>query len=357
MKNVEVSVASKSPLIVKSSFKGYELCLNTYVGCQIGCKYCYVRFFIKDENRDWGEFVRIREHLEDKLPKELNRGYFKINDGKVKVSVKGKDLTDKEKLAKDFSIGEEEKLFQVSRMQKRTILNCEARLVIGTMTDPWQPIERKTRLTRKALELILKMNIPFQKVGMFTRSPIVLDDIELIKQLPRPRVHFSITPYDKDIIKLIEPISVMMERRFDTIKKIKEHGVRTHVNIAPAIPILSDKMTDKMAKLLAESNVDEFFIDPMQAYDESFKATKESLKNLSDWNKIEGIVSNIENYNTWKKQYRLQWQEAWAKHGSSKTLPIWCDHVNHVWKNLLTGEELNQRCYGEDADFRNSISK
>ena len=71
MKDVSFTVASRGKLISKTGFKNYDICLNTYVGCQFGCTYCYVRFFIKDDNKEWGKFVRLRHHVADKLPKEL----------------------------------------------------------------------------------------------------------------------------------------------------------------------------------------------------------------------------------------------------------------------------------------------
>jgi len=63
--------ARKTNLIVKSGFSGYDHCLNPYVGCQFGCRYCYVRFFIKDKNHEWGEFVRVRSYIRDRLPTDL----------------------------------------------------------------------------------------------------------------------------------------------------------------------------------------------------------------------------------------------------------------------------------------------
>lgn len=314
-------VATRSKLIVKSTFKGYDACLNPYVGCQFGCKYCYVRFFIKDPHGDWGEFVRRREHIKDKLPKEIEKGYIRIPTGKIKDD-EGKSKT----------------LFT-------NIDNKDARLVVGTMTDPYMPIERKHRLTRAALEILPTAN--YNKVGIFTRSPIVLEDLDLIKNLPRARVHFSITPYKKETLQKIEPIAIMTSRRFETIKAIKEAGIRVHVNVAPAIPIYSDGLEAEFCQKLADAKVDEFFVDPMQGYDQSFKATKEALKGDKCWPKVEKIMQNKERYQEWKDGYRDRWRQAWAEHGCEETLPIWCDHISHVWQNLQTGDPLNPRRYND----------
>ena len=58
---IKVSMANKgSRVITTTKFKNYDVCLNPYVGCQFGCKYCYVRFFVKDDEKPWGERAGLR---------------------------------------------------------------------------------------------------------------------------------------------------------------------------------------------------------------------------------------------------------------------------------------------------------
>lgn len=299
-KDVKFTTASKgSPLVIKTGFRGYDMCLNTYVGCQFGCKFCYVRFFVKDKDKEWGNFVRVRSHVKTKLKKQL------------------------EKVAGD-------------------------RLVIGTMCDPYQPIERKERITREALKLILAAKNPPRKVGIFTRSPIVLEDLDLIKKLPKARVHMSISPFPADIIRLLEPVGISTDRRIDTIKKLKDAGIRVHVNVAPSLPKLSDGLTDDLMFKLTKLEVDEFFVDPMQAYDQSFKATKEALKHLPIWQSVEDIVTDDEKYTDWKKQYKKDWFAAWDKYKNAVTLPIWSDHVHHTWVDMRNDKSMDPKTYDGD---------
>jgi len=297
--NLLLTIANKSKLIVESTFKGYDLCLNPYVGCQFGCKYCYVRFFIKDKKAEWGDFVRRREHIITKLPGEL----AKIDSG--------------------------------------------SRLVLGTMTDPYQPEERKHRLTRSALTSILQMSKPFDKVGIFTRSPIVIDDINLISRLPKARVHFSVTPFTQNVMAKIELIPIHTKARWNTIRKLKEAGIRVHVNVAPAIPIVSDPLITEYCETMANIGVDEFFVDPMQTYSESYDALKGSMIDDSNWSAIDHIMTDKVRFKLWKDQYRDAWISEWKKVGDpSKTLAIWCDHVHKVWIDMITGKNLNPRNYG-----------
>lgn len=318
MKELKVEVANRSKVITPSGFRNYDVCANPYVGCQIGCAYCYVRFFVKDEEKDWGEFVRVREHIKDKLPKELEKGYVTVPDGKkASKSIKIEDL----------------------------------RMVIGTMTDPYQPIERKYRITRAMLEALINSKAQLNKVGIFTRSPIVTEDIDLIVKLPRKRVHYTVTPCPPDIMKLIEPIAIRVDRRFEVIKELKKEGIRCHVNIAPAIPTLSEQYIDEYAETLADIGVDEFFVDPMQAYGESWEAMKKALQGNEHWTGIEEVMGDKENYTAWKELFKARWFEAWSKvrYKSPHTLPIWGDHVHHTWVNMNDGSQMSLDRYGDDV--------
>lgn len=300
MRKLKVEDATRSSVITKSTFSGYDFCLNPYVGCQFGCAYCYVRFFVKDKDAEWGEFVRVRKHVKDKLPKELPK-------------IAGK------------------------------------RLVLGTMTDPYQPAERTHRITRTALEKILEAKQKPAKVGIFTRSPIVLDDIDLIRQLPRARVHYTITPYDRDVLVKLEPIAVRTEKRFEVVKKLKQAGIRVHVNIAPVIPYLSDHLTQQFADGLADAGVDEFFVDPMQAYRDSFDATFRAISDLPQWEAIKETMLDKTKYDAWKMQYSAGWLKAWSKYKDRPILPIWSDHANgRLWVDMRTCTLMDNDVYGDD---------
>ncbi len=301
-RTLKVTTASKSKVITHTGFKNYDVCCNPYVGCQFGCSYCYVRFFVKDEEKPWGEFVRVREYIATRLPKEL-------------------------------------------------AANVGQRLVIGTMTDPYQPIEREHRITRTMLTIIDQSPHRLAKVGIFTRSPIIAEDAELIARLPKARVHYTISPYEDADIHKLEPIGIQLKRRFDTIKLLKSHGIRVHVSVAPAIPFLSETTTDKIAEALADAKVDEFFVDPMQAYGASFEAMRIALTGDPRWPQIEAAMKNPCAYLPWKDQYQQAWDAAWKKYGKDlpDTLPIWSDHESKVWVDMRTGQQMSLKHYGDDS--------
>jgi DNA repair photolyase len=74
MAKVAVVKASRGKIVVGSGFQGYDVCVNPWVGCQFGCSYCYVRFFVKDPKLPWGQFVRARDHLPVRLAREIGQG-------------------------------------------------------------------------------------------------------------------------------------------------------------------------------------------------------------------------------------------------------------------------------------------
>ena len=295
----QITTAAKNNVITRSTFKGYDACCNPYVGCEFGCQYCYVRFFVKDKTKEWGEFVRLRMHIKDKLPKELPR-------------ISGQ------------------------------------RLVIGTMTDPYQPVERKYHLTRTIMQEILKQINKPSKVGIFTRSPIILDDIQLIKQLPKARIHYTITPYNKDILQKLEPIPVSTEARFKVCQKIVDAGIRLHINVAPVLPHYSDHLTVDFVKRIVAIKPAEFFVDPMMAYSESYTATEQALSTDKDWPNVQNIITNKQRYQEWKEQYKQQWLDAWNKYGNNSILPIWSDHQSGTWIDMRTEQQMDHRIYGDD---------
>jgi len=293
--------ASRSKLIVPSGFNNYDLCLNPYVGCGFGCTYCYVRFFVKDKNHGWGGFVRTRDHVHDKLEKELTKANG--HEGK--------------------------------------------RIVIGTMTDPYQPQERRSRLTRSALKTILEHG-RFSKVGIFTRSPIVLDDIDLIARLPKARVHYTITPFRNDVLRLLEPVPIRTERRFDAVKKLIDAGIRVHLNVSPILPTWSEPFIVPFTMKISGLGVSEFFVDPMQPYRESFNAVFDAVSHLEEWPTIRDLMLDKDRYNEWKDGQGRAWTDAWRRHGDEDTLAIWCDHQRKIWRNMSTGQQMDHRLYGDD---------
>ena len=286
----------KSKALSTSGFAGYDYCLNPYVGCQFGCKYCYARQFVVDQ-KPWGEFVRVRG---------------------------------------------------LDRLASMMSSITPTRLAIGTACDPYQPAERVYRRTRSSLQMILACDPPFTEVGIWTRCPRVLDDVELIQKLPGGRVHFTITPYPPHILKALEPIPIPAESRFKVVKRLKDAGIRTFVNISPIIPLADDSYIEEFAAKLAELKVNGFVVDPVQAYKPVMEAMHAAMQNVPEWPAARALILDKLKYMAWKKEHNDKWVKAWKKVQASSpdTLAVVMDHATHTKTDIRTNKLLDwKNCY------------
>ncbi len=113
-------------------------------------------------------------------------------------------------------------------------------IVIGTNTDPYQPIERKERVMRKVLEVLARTNHP---VAIVTKSALVLRDLDLLAPMAKKglaKVALSVTTLDPCLDRKMEPRASSPERRLDTIRRLAEANVPTAVMVAPIIPAIND---------------------------------------------------------------------------------------------------------------------
>jgi DNA repair photolyase len=280
--------------------------------------------------------------MADRLPKELSKGFLTLNDGSERIHDEaGKPIRS-------------DKTGKIKRRARKKIMPIDQiRLVLGTMTDPYQPAEGEHRITRTALQILTDEKQPqFRKVGIFTRSPMVLQDVDLIKKLPQARVHFTITPYPKEALRVIEPLSAHTKTRWEVVRKLKEAGLRVHVNVAPVLPGFSEPFIEEFITKLIDLGIDEYFVDPMQPYAQSFYAFRKACQCLPNvnWPKIEALMLNRQDYLDWKNDFFLAWNKVRNKlqHKLPQQLPIWCDHENKTWVDMRSLTQMNWNTYSEE---------
>jgi len=198
-------------LLNKSGLADY--CINCYTGCSHGCRYCYARFMKKytKHSEPWGEFVDVKINAPDVLRREL----YKKPKGSVFLS---------------------------------------------SVCDAYQPLEEKYRLTRKVLMELLREQWP---IVVQTKSPLILRDLDLLKQFKDVEVGFTVTTLDEDVCKTFEPRVSHGEERVQALKQIHKAGIKTYAFLGPMFPILIEKELDKMIKTLAEIPVDYIWIDKL----------------------------------------------------------------------------------------------
>jgi len=176
-------ITAKS-ILSKSRVNDYAL--NAYVGCQHACVYCYAKFMKRftGHREPWGEFVDVKINAPELLMREVT----KKNKGNVWIS---------------------------------------------GVCDAYQPLERRYRLTRRCIEILVDNGWP---IFVQTKSPLVLRDIEIIKRAEDAEVGFTITTADEKIRKIFEPYAPTIHRRVEALGKLHDAGIRTFAMIAPLLP-------------------------------------------------------------------------------------------------------------------------
>ena len=117
-----------------------------------------------------------------------------------------------------------------------------SRCMIGTgaMSDPYIPIEESLRNTRACLEIIEKYRFG---LAIQTKSSLILRDLELLKSINRRAkcvVEMTLTTYDENLCKIIEPNVCGTRERFETLKTLRDNGIKTIVWLCPILPFIND---------------------------------------------------------------------------------------------------------------------
>lgn len=110
----------------------------------------------------------------------------------------------------------------------------------GAMCDPYLPLEKETRLTRRCLEVIRRQGFG---VSVLTKSDLLLRDLDLLKSINqngKAVVCTTFTTFDEDLCRILEPNVCTTRRRFEMLLACREAGIRTGVWLCPILPFLND---------------------------------------------------------------------------------------------------------------------
>jgi len=176
---------------------GFDASLNVYRGCEHGCSYCYARPY--------------HEYL----------GFSAGVDFETKIMVK---------------------------MDAPAILRRELAapkwkpqvLAMSGVTDCYQPVERKFRLTRQCLEVLAEFRNP---VGIVTKNHLVTRDIDVLRELAAVEaatVFISVTSLDSGLARRLEPRASLPSHRLDAVGQLAEAGIPVGVLVAPIIPGINE---------------------------------------------------------------------------------------------------------------------
>ena len=123
----------------------------------------------------------------------------------------------------------------------------------GSMSDPYMHCEQELRLTRKCLEVISKYGFG---LAIQTKSDRILDDIDLLDEINQKSkcvVQMTLTTYDDDLCKILEPNVCNTKRRIEVLEIMKERGIPTIVWLTPILPFIND--TEENVRAILEECV------------------------------------------------------------------------------------------------------
>jgi DNA repair photolyase len=195
--------------------------LNPYVGCEFGCTYCYARY----AHRYVVERAQAAGTLSDAQVADF-RGPGGWEAFETRIFVKTQILA---ALEADL------------RRYFRRAGSEAATIVIGTATDPYQPAERRFRLTRVVLERLARCE--GLSLGLITKSALVTRDVDLLLRIQRHNdleVHVSLTTLDASLIRLLEARSPMPVVRLRALERLTQAGVNAGLIVAPVLPGITD---------------------------------------------------------------------------------------------------------------------
>ena len=198
--------------------------INPYIGCAFGCAYCYARYahrYVIERS--------VAAHPEQKLLREAFETLppWLAFERQIFVKENAPDV-----LRKTLRHGSDKHL---------RLLKGEA-IGIGTATDPYQPAERRFRITRGILEVLAEHE--GLSVFIITKSPLVTRDVDLLRRIQRHNelsVHISLITVDRDLARRIEPRAPTPDARLRALARLREHGIETGVNVMPVLPGITDR--------------------------------------------------------------------------------------------------------------------
>ncbi len=196
--------------------------INPYRGCEFGCKYCYARYT--------HEFMELRDPL-----------------------------------AFEHLIFLKQNAAWLLEQELRKIDPADE-IAIGTATDPYQPIERRARITHSLLEVFARRR--GHHLGIITKSTLITRDLDLLTEIAKFNklvLHITITTPNTELARLLEPRAPRPDLRFQAVKRLREAGLRTGILCCPLLPGITDtqEALNEMARRAAEVDASFLAANPL----------------------------------------------------------------------------------------------
>ena len=199
--------------------------INPYRGCEFGCRYCYARYthdFLSATGAPDPEAFERKIYLKENAAWLLEQELRKIDPAQE--------------------------------------------IALGTATDPYQPIERKARITRSLLEVFARRS--GYRLGIITKSDLITRDIDLLQRIAERNtlvLHLTITTPNAKLARLLEPRAPRPDLRLAAVRKLRDANLHTGVLCSPLLPGITDdeRSMDRMAAKVAEANASFLAAEPL----------------------------------------------------------------------------------------------
>lgn len=216
--------------ISRSLLPDIDYAFNPYIGCAHGCIYCYARCFTKDReaSESWGKVVKVKHGILEALERE------------------------------------------VKLMRKGSVVG------VSTITDPYQPLERKLGLVRRAIMVMLNAEL---RISIQTKSDLVVRDLDILAGRPVD-IGFTITTMDGGVSRVIEPAAPPPGRRAAALKEVAKYGVQRWIFYGPIIPTINDDdgTAEGIANLASETG-SEVILDFLRLRPKVIRSIRATLGN------------------------------------------------------------------------------
>ncbi|WP_309119064.1 radical SAM protein [Paenibacillus sp.] len=190
---------------VKVERMPFDWSLNPYRGCAHGCSFCYARafqtFLGKEATDEFQHHIFIKDNAAEALESQLRT--FGRRHG-----------------LRDSDVG--------PRIGP---------VAVGTATDPYQPIEAKSRQTRRCLQVLARYRVP---TSVTTRSPLVLRDLDILRDVDVTSINISVNTLDAAVARKLEPASPHPAGRMRAVRALADAGFPVGIFAAPILPLLTD---------------------------------------------------------------------------------------------------------------------
>lgn len=285
---MEIKEISVKNIIVKSKLPDADYVVNPYTGCEFGCIYCYASFmgrFVNESIDNWGNYVYVKTNAVELFDKEIDK-------------VPDKDTT----------------------------------ILLSSVTDPYQGIESKYRLTRGILEIATRKRYGGQ-IGILTKSSMVTRDIDFLKKIPNVDVGMTITTTDDELSRFLELRATATSMRIKTLGELNKAGLRTYAFVGPLLPHFRYKpeLLDKLFASLVEAEVSQVYIEHINLSPYIKKRMFESLEGNKELQEVYAEAST----NKHRKELDKIVKEQLHKHGLELRLNDVIYHHKEAEKDTL----------------------